>query len=496
MRLKKVTLKNFRCFENLELDLHPRLTVIVGKNGGGKTAILDGLALGLSPVLRYLSSANQRLIGVGIKDTDFRIESWGMRGDQERWGASDYSQVTVETTDALKWDTWKPSVVGKTPKDKIGEVELARAMGSVAESFKSEQRQLLPIFAYYGAQRGYIEIPQRIRSSSQNYAHPTSALVDALNARSDFREMLKWFDVEESTELRANKGCRPEEYEESAALSAVRVAVNHLLGGDYSNPRFNKDHKFVVDAEEGPTPLQVSQLSQGYQSMLALAMDFSRRMAIGNIHLSTQFDVMTCEPLARIFDELRSLNPNWFEQPELNPDSFSSPALLAPAIMLIDEIDLHLHPAWQQRVLDDLIRAFPTTQFIVTTHSPQVLTTVPAECIRVLATEVDEKTGKNHIVIKLVTQQTQGVASSDVLAEVMGIDPVPDVEQAHQLSEYMALIQQDLHDSVQGLALRVLLDQHFGAKHPLMLECQRLIRLQAFKRKLPPRPASDSGHKE
>lgn len=77
MRLKKVTLKNFRCFENLELDLHPRLTVIVGKNGGGKTAILDGLALGLSPVLRYLSSANQRLTGVGIKDTDFRIESWG-----------------------------------------------------------------------------------------------------------------------------------------------------------------------------------------------------------------------------------------------------------------------------------------------------------------------------------------------------------------------------------------------------------------------------------
>ncbi|MEH6801358.1 MAG: AAA family ATPase [Halopseudomonas sabulinigri] len=218
MRLKKVTLKNFRCFENLELDLHPRLTVIVGKNGGGKTAILDGLALGLSPVLRYLSSANQRLSGVGIKDTDFRIESWGMRGDQERWGASDYSQVTVETTEALKWDTWKPSVVGKMPKDKIGEAELARAMGAVAESFKSEQRQLLPIFAYYGAQRGYIEIPQRIRSSSLNYAHPTSALVEALNARSDFREMLKWFDVEESTELRANKGCRPEEYEESAAL--------------------------------------------------------------------------------------------------------------------------------------------------------------------------------------------------------------------------------------------------------------------------------------
>jgi predicted ATP-binding protein involved in virulence len=134
-------------------------------------------------------------------------------------------------------------------------------------------------------------------------------------------------------------------------------------------------------------------------------------------------------------------------------------------------------------------------QFIVTTHSPQVLTTVASECIRVLATELDEDTGSGRIVSKAVISQTQGVASSDVLAKVMGIDPVPDIEQAHWLSQFKALIQQDMHESDSGQRLYDKLEKHFGAEHPEMLECQRLIRLQAFKRKLPSRPSEDIGEK-
>lgn len=486
MRLNKITLNNFRCFEHLELDLHPRLTVLVGKNGAGKTAILDAVSVGLSPALRYLSSVNQRLSSSRIKDSDVRIEPWGRRGDQERWGACDFSQVIVETTSDLKWETWKASAKGKTPKTRIGESALASAMASISESFKSEKPELLPIFSYYGAQRGYIEIPKRIRASTKNYDYPTAALIDALNAQSDFREMLKWFDLEESAELRSNKGCRPEEYEESPALSAVRVAIEQILGGDYSNPRFNRDHKFIVDAKQGPTPLQVSQLSQGYQSMLALAMDFARRMAIGNSHLHRFFDQSNNDVVDAFLESLRELNPHWFDKSEgLSLPSFSTPTLLAPGIMLIDEVDLHLHPAWQQRVLSDLLRAFPSTQFIVTTHSPQVLSTVPAECIRVLTTERDEESGQQRIVIQPVTQQTLGVASSDVLAEVMGTDPVPDIAEARQLSRYMALIQQDLEDSDDAQQLLTVLNRHFGADHPQMLECQRLSRLQALKRRRP-----------
>ena len=90
MRLKSVTLNNFRCFEHLKLELHPQLTVIVGNNGAGKTALLDGIATGLTPVLSHLSSANQRLNGRGIKDADFRIEATTGRGGKTQWAKADF----------------------------------------------------------------------------------------------------------------------------------------------------------------------------------------------------------------------------------------------------------------------------------------------------------------------------------------------------------------------------------------------------------------------
>ena len=116
MRLKNVTLKNFRCFEHLELMLHPRLTVIVGENGAGKTAVLDGIALGLSRVVSNLSTASQRLAARSFKDTDARVYPWkNDKSGKITTRMSDYSQVIVDadTVDLkgslnrqpLRWDT-------------------------------------------------------------------------------------------------------------------------------------------------------------------------------------------------------------------------------------------------------------------------------------------------------------------------------------------------------------------------------------------------------
>ena len=486
MRLDRITLNNFRCFKNLEVEFHPRLTVLVGENGAGKTAILDGIAAGLSPILRHLSSANQRLsaAGAGIKDTDFRIESWSNRGGKECWGASDYAQVVVETTEGLKWDYWRPSTAGKEPQHKIGETALAHTLAKISDSFKSAQPELLPVFAYYGVQRGRIEIPERLRSSKENYAHPTSALVDALDSLSNFKEMLKWFDIEESDELRINRGWDSQDFWPSPSLSAVRYSINILLGSTYDNPHFNKDHKFVLNSPDDGPPLQVSQLSQGYQSTLALGMDFARRLALANGHLEYQkfFPPLDDEK----FDQINSLlleveSFGWADNNEYPPEP-----LIAPAIMLVDEIDLHLHPSWQQRVLGDLMRTFPNTQFIVTTHSPQVLTTVPSESIRVLHNELNPETGQFESWLETPEQQTRGVSSADVLASAMSVDPVPNVPESAWLTQYRSLIQQGLQDSSEGLVLKDKLLRHFGERHPEILDCERMIRLEAFKRNLPP----------
>ena len=76
------------------------------------------------------------------------------------------------------------------------------------------------------------------------------------------------------------------------------------------------------------------------------------------------------------------------------------------------------------------------------------------------------------------------MASSDLLARIMGVDPVPDLPEARMVSDYHTLIQQGLHASTQGIALRSALDTHFGPDHPVLRECERMIRLQGNKHKL------------
>jgi predicted ATP-binding protein involved in virulence len=481
MRLKSVTLKNFRSFEHIKVDLHPRLTVIVGNNGAGKTALLDGIATALTPVLTHLSSANQRLSGRGIKDADFRIEQIAGRGGRSQWAKADYAQVSVETYEGVRWDYWRPSgnVKGAEPAEKWGETQLKEHLAEIYASYKTTQPKLTPVFSYYGASRGSIKVPERLRDAKLNYDHPTAALYDCLDPTSDFREMLEWFDLEESSELRDNKGVVDDDFAPFDTLEAVRAAVVGLLN-DYGNPHFNSKHKFMLTRETDGAPMLVEQLSQGYQSMLAMAMDFARRLAIANPHLKFDADGHATN---QIFEAYTGL-VNWPGAAIEDPLQATLP-MSAPAIMLVDEIDLHLHPSWQQRVLQDLMRTFPLTQFIVTTHSPQVLTSADAACIRRLQQAHDADTGKAETQVLTVHQQTRGVTSADVLATIMGVDPIPDVPEARQLAAYQSLIQQNLHDQVDGADLRVALVKHFGHDHPVMRECDRMIRLQAFKLKLP-----------
>ncbi len=473
MYLKKVTLKNYRCFENIDIDLHPQLTVIVGVNGAGKTAILDGIAVGLAPILSQLSSANQRLStkGARILDTDFRLVPFGKKRGSDRWAASDYAQVIIETTDGLRWDEWKASTKNKgiAPTEHVGKRSLESRLSKISESFKLTERELLPICVYYGAQRGRIEEPQRLRENKNNYDHPTSALNDSLNPLTDFREMLAWFDGEEASEFRRNKGLKPEAWETSLALDAVREAVRLVLNSQFGNPYFNDQHRFVVLKEGDETPFRVKQLSQGYQSMLALAMDFARRLALGNDHLDI---VHNKKSVSGLLDVLHGLGRS------VKGIETGVATRFAPAIMLVDEIDLHLHPSWQQRVLADLMRSFPGTQFIVTTHSPQVLSTVRRENIRVLG-----QNANGDAISSLPFARTYGEPSGDVLESVMQVNPMPPVPERAQMERLTDLVDQGNYDNGEARQLWEDLKQSLGDQHPQLQRLERSRQRQEILRK-------------
>jgi predicted ATP-binding protein involved in virulence len=127
---------------------------------------------------------------------------------------------------------------------------------------------------------------------------------------------------------------------------------------------------------------------------------------------------------------------------------------------------MHLHPRWQQLVLGQLGQAFPLLQFIVTTHSPQVLSTVPSESIRILA---------NNSVYS-APPGTEGAEASRLLKRVLGVDVrPPDNKATRELKEYLSLVDADQWNSTRAIALRNILDARYQGEEPALLEADLQI---------------------
>ena len=141
--------------------------------------------------------------------------------------------------------------------------------------------------------------------------------------------------------------------------------------------------------------------------------------------------------------------------------------------MLIDEVDLHLHPSWQQRVLRDLMRAFPNTQFIVTTHSPQVLSTVRRENIRVLGPD-----SSGNLIATEPLARTYGEPSGDVMQSVMLVDPQPPVAEKADLQRLTEWVDQGRYQDEAAVRLLSQLTQALGEQHPQLQRLRRSIQRQ------------------
>lgn len=159
-----------------------------------------------------------------------------------------------------------------------------------------------------------------------------------------------------------------------------------------------------------------------------------------------------------------------------------------PGIVLIDEVDLHLHPAWQQRILSGLREAFPLVQFIVSTHSPQVLSTVDSSQIRVVFENAD-----GDWCAEAPTRQVLGRSSAEALGEVMGVNPTPSTEESRKVDAYTEMIELGEHDSAAGKQLYEELQEIYGSHNPVMIRIDHQIRFQKLKERVAaPSPAPGS----
>lgn len=482
MHLKKITFQDFRCFDSLTIKLHERLTVLVAENAGGKTSVLDAIAKGLAAWFSHLDSAEQRLPKFPLDDDDLRVAPAVNNRGRQIAKLVDITKLTLsmDCDDApVDWDiahVLNNSVLHLSLLNcEHAETALERYANRLRDAIHDGDDDIsIPVFAYYGIHRGHVtqEIPDRIHEPNVDYSRRLSALVDALapNLR-DFSEMIRWFkeaslDEYQWEEARKEGSLAPGESAEryEGALPHIRRAFEAVLGDRVSDPRIDRvTKKFVVDFrgdDETVTPLRFDQLSQGYASVLALVMDLAQRLALANPHFDASTEHDHREGVEEIIDPLS-----------------------APAIVLIDEVDLHLHPSWQQRVLADLMRAFPGTQFIVTTHSPQVLTTVKSENIRILG-----RNAAGAWEAEPPPQEIKGVESAVALNAVMGVNPIPPVDEAKWLTDYVAHIESGTHSTPDAVNLHQKLLRLYGPTHPVMLDVDRLTRFQAFKLRKGTRP--------
>ena len=387
MRLRRAVIENFRAIARLELDLHPQMNVFFGGNAKGKTSVLRAIAVGLGSIPRLLP----RVPTIGFRWTD-------RRGERP-------IRIELEADDGTRWErrVGLPSLRGRLDalRERLGPIAASAGKGD----------ENLPILAFYGTDRAVADQPQR-RGPPRAFSR-LEALDGALSARTNFQGLFSWFYGKEHEESSEQKRRRDADYR-LPELEAVRRSLASLVPGVSDPMVAYRPLRFSVSlsSEDGQhEDLSIDQLSGGYRVMLALAADLARRMAQGNPHLD---------------DPLES-----------------------EAIVLIDEVELHLHPSWQQTVLPDLMRTFPNAQFLVSTHSPQALTTVEAEHIIHLERE-DGEIGAFGVPVS-----TYGARASDALHLVMGVDERPANNPfVKDLRRYLSLVASGNGESTDARDLR------------------------------------------
>lgn len=444
MWLERLSLLNFRCFKDITIEFDKRLTVIVAENGLGKTAILDAIAIGFGRYLTKLPDVKGRT----TTETDVRLS----RGEQRERVMAIHWEARTADNEVLAWSSTRRAPLTRITFQKLmavqpgnryqaGAKDMDEFTRRLVESEDAGDLGLIPVIAYYGTNRAIREDVKRRRNFKKQFER-FAALEGALDPDSRFRAAFEWFNALEDEERRERAARRSFKYVQPE-LEAVRRAMIRMLPGGFSNPRTEiRPLRFVIDRtmpDGATTTFRISQLSDGYRVVLGLVMDLARRLAQANGAYAS-----TLKKRTSVLD--------------------------LPAIALIDEVDLHLHPVWQQIILTDLMRTFPCTQFIVTTHSPQVLSTVKRDNIRIIAPDQH-----GNVAAMKPLGRTYGRPSGDVMHSVMLVDPQPPINEKADLEILTALVDQGKSESKKAKDLMDTLVMKLGEEHPQLQRLQRSI---------------------
>ena len=351
MLITKLQIVGLRSIEQAEFTFQPGMNLLVGVNGVGKTTVLDALRIGLSRVLPEVTSS--RSPAIRFEESDIRI------GDK-----------SLQVTFTFNFENVNFNFTIRRQREKIvnGKKTALSQLSNKFPDAKSTTKQSLGV--YFSTRRSLIVDQEPSKTST--VGGQAAAFADSLspNRELNLRLLAQWF--------RAQETLGKENPVSLKHVEALRNALSKFMPG-FQNLAIAETHgatRFTI--EKKGTTLSLSQLSDGERGVLSIVLDLARRLS------------------------------------QANP-GLEDPVKDGEAIVLIDELDLHLHPKWQRSVVENLTRTFQNCQFIATTHSPQIIPAVEPERVQLM---------KGNEIIR--PDRTLGMDSNWILRRIMEADDRPE----------------------------------------------------------------------
>lgn len=406
MEIKSVTIVNFRGVKSFSCDCSSSLNVFAGVNGAGKSTVLCAVNILLGWLISRLRNAKGR--GYNLVDTD-------ITRDRE------YCLLRIEVLykgQNVSWQLYKQrSNVRTKPVNKTSLEQLtALANGIISYNEKNTETASLPLFATYGVTRVVDSTPVRIRKRH------AMAMIDTYDSKNEgqanYRSLFAWFRELEDIE---NANYRETGVlTENKQLKAVRKAIVDTVPG-FDELKVKRSPRGFVIKKNG-REFRFDQLSDGEKAYIAIVADIARKL--GMTHPALQ------DPLQ------------------------------AFGVVMIDEVDLHLHPSWQRDVVPQLTKTFPHVQFFMTTHSPYVLTNVNMrDGQKVFFMNEGEATEAPTTVY--------GKRVDNILCDNLGMRSVRGKEAEEKLSALMGLMKTNDMDSADYQSLKEWLKRNISKSDPL-----------------------------
>ncbi len=388
--IRSLTIDNFRGIRHLDVNFSRRMNLFAGENGAGKSTVLQALRYLLSwYVARVLNRDGRGLI---LRQGDITQ-------------GQPFCRLMITLEDGTTWKLYKKSNKFRgRPTDRTDLTDLTAVADALVNDFERFGGYVkFPVIGCYGVDRAVAEVKPKLAKKSK--MDPLDSYEVRLNNGHNFSKFFTWFrEAEdlENEELR-DKGT----FVPDSQLNAVRDALGRV-SPDYSHFRVSRNPRDFLMDKDGQQ-FSINQLSDGEKCYLTLVGDIARMLAMTN-------------------------------RGEANP-------LLGKGCILIDEVDLHLHPVWQSEILGRLTQIFPGCQFVITTHSPFVVSNVrPFEDDKFFLMERCEA--------REVTGNTYGKRIDQILLEFFHVGSLRNADVEDTLSKIWDHLSKKDQDSVEYKALK------------------------------------------